>query len=123
MLGKYGDVKIWKIGNRIQVCIGGAINRNLFELTCMGAPPNSYTIPGFSSFTLAFGWLLLGAVLGFFVTVQMMYILGCFRKEPNLATLAAVMHANATVAAAREQQNGEFLAYIAHGGRRQKPRF
>ena len=82
-------------------------------MVCAWEPPTC-TIPGFGPLAIAWGWLVLGVLLGVLLAILFMYCTGRVRVYP---AAAAVLPALANLAAPQQQPAEQILDYILAGGR------
>ena len=101
-------------------------------LVCSGQSPEYVAIPGFAPLRYSWGWLLLGIFLGGVFSVLILSLIGCLRREPTIAALAAVAHAAPVRApdalprlqrpppglpAPRDRAREDIVAFLAQDGR------
>ena len=90
------------------------------SMVCLGTDVAYYTTPGFGPFSLAWGWALVGVMLGGLITFLMLSATGRMRREPTLATFASMTRTGPPTVAtttAADQARQDLLDYIAIGGR------
>lgn len=59
-------------------------------LVCAGQTPEYVVIPGFAPLSHSWGWLIVGVLVGILVTISVMSLSGCLRREPTIGALAAI---------------------------------
>ncbi len=77
-------------------------------------------MPGFAPISVSWGWLMVGMIIGVVMTLLILMLTGCLRRDINAAALARVAAAPpvpAGGALATHQPPQEILQYITHGGR------
>ena len=72
--------------------------------------------PGFAPLSISWGWLLVGAVAGSFITLMTLFAAGLLRREPTVSSLALMATPGASVSQADQARN-DVLAFIASEGR------
>ena len=86
-------------------------------MVCAGHNPQYYSVPGFGPLSLAWGWLLIGVVVGVAMAIMFMGLGGCLRREPAIGALALMANANAPPGLANDRARQDVLNFIAAGGR------
>ena len=100
---------------------------------CIGQVPEYWATPGFPPITLAWGWLLVGILIGSLLTMLILSMGGCLRREPTIGTLAAIAMAQAAqvpiqdaprpqqpppgLPAPRDRARDDIVAFLARDGR------
>ena len=61
-------------------------------MVCAGQTPVYVAIPGFAPLSYSWGWLLVGILVGSVMTLLVLALTGCLRREPTAGSLAAIAH-------------------------------